>query len=120
MRARDGAHPWWERSRRSGRRSRCAVPAMHLRRSKPVSFVSFPGRRERSGLDGLIEVSDRVQNTPGSIGERPHKPRLEVGVQAEEIVEHQNLPVTSRAGPDADGGNAQRFGDLAGEPGWNA
>ena len=45
----------------------------------------------------------------------PDEAGFEVRVEAEEIVQHEHLAVAARTGADADGGDAQVGGDLAGE-----
>src|SRR5688572_29546372 len=82
------------------------VPDAHL-------FVALPNSWKCAGLYRLVKLRDCIVDAPRSIPKRTDKFRFEIWIQAEEILEHQNLAIACRARANADRRNPKSPGDLA-------
>jgi hypothetical protein len=65
-------------------------------------------------------VSDGVVHAAGAIEERADKLGVEIDIQAEKVLEDENLSIASGSCANADGRNAKSPGDLPREIGWDA
>src|SRR2546427_13201710 len=85
---------------------------------RPVVGLAVVG--VASCLNVVAESRQRFSQRAGEIGVRTHELGWRLKAQAHQIVQHQDLPVAFGPRADADGWDAQAFGDDGGEPPRNA
>src|SRR5262245_35529322 len=112
MRVPGAAHPWWGPNRRYGHRTRAGAPASPPRGSRRGSRITLLGRRERACLHRLIEIGNGVEHPLCSIEKWADKLWTKTYGQAEEVLEHEDLPIACHTGADSDRGNVQGGGDF--------
>src|SRR5260221_1067593 len=98
-------------------RRRVHQTARCLRRGSRITLLSG---RERPCFHGLVEACQGLQNAARAVEEGADELRTKIRVQAQQILKHQYLSVTSRAGADADGRNTKAFTNFPGKVRWHA
>src|SRR5215469_809079 len=104
--------PWSEQSRWCVLRGCDGAEANRPPRSSTGSRVGLLFRRKRAGFHGFVELSERVEDAAASLDERAHELRPEIEIQAEEVLQHEDLAVATGAGANADRGNRAGRGDF--------
>ncbi len=71
----------------------------------PFSLVAVLGARVVAGADRPHVIGQPAARLPGEVGEPTEEPGLEGVVEAQHVVEDQDLAVAADARADADGGH---------------